>query len=62
MTDKFAFIEDYFQKADLLPAIVQERSTGQVCVRPLKQAIHGFTAVHVRSFGTKVRQAVIYRR
>ena len=30
MTDKFAFIEDYFQKADLLPAIVQERSTGQV--------------------------------
>ena len=30
MTDKFAFIEDYFKKADLLPAIVQERSTGQV--------------------------------
>ncbi len=30
MTDQFAFIEDYFQKAELLPAIVQERSTGQV--------------------------------
>ena len=28
--DNFDFIEDYFQKADLLPAIVQERSTGQV--------------------------------
>ena len=27
---KFDFIEDYFKKADLLPAIVQERSTGQV--------------------------------
>ncbi len=26
----FEFIEDYFKKADLLPAIVQERSTGQV--------------------------------
>ena len=28
--DNFDFIEDYFKKADLLPAIVQERSTGQV--------------------------------
>lgn len=27
---KFDFIEDYFKKADLLPAVVQERSTGQV--------------------------------
>ena len=27
---RFDFIEDYFKKADLLPAIVQERSTGQV--------------------------------
>ena len=26
----FEFIEDYFKKADLLPAIVQERSTGEV--------------------------------
>ena len=30
MADKFDFIEDYFKKSDLLPAIVQERSTGQV--------------------------------
>ena len=30
MADKFDFIEDYFKKAELLPAIVQERSTGQV--------------------------------
>ena len=30
MADKFDVIEDYFKKADLLPAIVQERSTGQV--------------------------------
>lgn len=28
--NKFDFIEDYFQKAELLPAIVQEKSTGQV--------------------------------
>ncbi len=28
--NQFDFIEDYFQKADLLPAIVQEKSTGQV--------------------------------
>lgn len=28
--ENFDFIEDYFKKADLLPAIVQERSTGQV--------------------------------
>lgn len=27
---KFDFIEDYFKKADLLPAVVQERSTGEV--------------------------------
>ena len=30
MADKFDFIEDYFKKGELLPAIVQERSTGQV--------------------------------
>ena len=28
--ENFDFIEDYFKKAELLPAIVQERSTGQV--------------------------------
>lgn len=26
----FSFLEDYFQKAELLPAIVQEDSTGEV--------------------------------
>ena len=30
MSKKFDFIEDYFQKADLLPAIVQDRKTGEV--------------------------------
>lgn len=28
--DQYAFIEDYFQKAELLPAIIQEESTGSV--------------------------------
>ena len=28
--NKFDFIEDYFQKADLLPAIVQEKDTNEV--------------------------------
>lgn len=30
MSDRFAFIDDYFRKGELLPAIVQERSTGEV--------------------------------
>lgn len=28
--DRFSFIDDYFKKSELLPAIVQEASTGQV--------------------------------
>ena len=26
----YEFIEDYFKKADLLPAIIQEKDTGEV--------------------------------
>lgn len=28
--ERYEFIEDYFKKSELLPAIVQERSTGEV--------------------------------
>ena len=30
MDQDFSFVESYFEKADLIPAIVQEDSTGEV--------------------------------
>ena len=58
-------IEKYFQKGDLIPAIVQEVGTGEVLMlaymnresmaKPSKQAILGFGAVRAKNFGTKAR-------
>ena len=30
MSDRFAFIDGYFKKSELIPAIIQEASTGEV--------------------------------
>ena len=65
-------IENYFKKSDLLPAIVQEKDTGEVLMlaymnreaseKRLKPDIPGFTAVQGRSCGTKGPHPVMYRK
>lgn len=65
-------IEEYFTKADLLPAIVQEAETGEVLMlaymnresfqKPLRRDTPGFTAVPGRNCGTRERPPAMYRR
>ena len=64
--------EQYFKKSELIPAIVQEKDTGEVLMlaymnreslrKPLRQVIPGFTAGPGRNCGIKVPHQDIYRR
>ena len=65
-------IEQYFKKSELLPAIVQEKDTGEVLMlaymnqrvwkKPWKQDIPGFLAVRDRNYGTKERLPDMYKK
>ena len=58
-------IEKYFQKGDLIPAIVQEVGTGEVLmlaymnresmVKTIETGYTGFGAVRAKNFGIKAR-------
>ena len=65
-------LDKYFVKSELIPAIIQEKSTGEVlmlaymnrevCKKLLKPVTHGSGQEAVRSFGTRVQHQVIYKR
>lgn len=65
-------LEKYFQKSDLIPAVIQEHGTGQVLMlaymnreslkKRWKPAILGFGPEAGRSFGIRAPQAVIFKR
>lgn len=71
MTDNFN-LDKYFVKGELIPAIVQEKSTGEVLMlaymnkeslkKRLRRATPGFGHAAVRNSGTKVPQAVIFKK
>ena len=56
------FLDSFFQKGELIPAIVQESGSKEVlmlayknrCKRRWKRVIPGFIVVPVKSFGIKV--------
>lgn len=64
--------DKFFVKSDLIPAIIQEKSTGEVLMlaymnkesmkRPLKQDTHGFGQEAVRSFGTRALHRDIFKK
>ena len=65
-------LECYFEKSDLIPAIVQEAGTGEVLMlaymnreslqKTLETGYTWFTAVPDRNCGTRVRLPDMFRR
>lgn len=65
-------LDKYFVKSDLIPAVIQEKSTGEVLMvawmnkesmlKHLKQAILGFGVEVVRNYGIKVQHQAIFKR
>ena len=61
--------DKYFVKSELIPAIIQEKSTGEVLMLAYmnresmqKTFETGYTWFWSRSFGTRVQHQVIYKR
>lgn len=65
-------LDKYFVKSELIPTIIQEKSTGEVLMlaymnresmqKLLKPVTHGSGQEAVRSFGIRVQHQVIYKR
>ncbi len=65
-------LDKYFVKSELIPAIIQEKSTGEVLMlaymnresmqKTFETGYTWFGQEAVRSFGTRVQHQVIYKR
>lgn len=65
-------LDKYFVKSELIPAIIQEKSTGEVLMlaymnresmqKTFETGYTCFWSRTVRSFGTRVQHQVIYKR